>query len=104
MTSTVPFGGVRRPALLLPLVAAFLLVGCASDAKRILTSRNNYVWHSARYGEQCPGRPDCSERGAMLRRWYTFLGEAEYAVGHGGKFPLQLKSLNDVEKEAKKWQ
>lgn len=104
MTSTVPFGGVRRPALLLPLVAAFLLVGCASPASRILTSANGYHYWSARWAERCPSPTEalCNEA-PVLTRWHTALTEANAALQRGGKLPLQLEALKSVEKETKRW-
>lgn len=85
-------------------LGAMSLTGCQSTAKTILTSGNNYRWHHARHAEACPAAPDCAERGALLNRWWAYLGEAETAVSKGGGMPLQIKSLKKVEKEARKWE
>lgn len=85
-------------------VLCFALTGCASNAKTILTSGNNYRWHHARQAEVCPGAPGCAERAALLDRWWKYLGEAETAISKGGDMPLQIKSLKKVEKEVRKWE
>ena len=105
MISAAPLrSGVRRRWLLLPGVATFLLVGCASPARQILTSANAYHWHHARYGEACQTTSEaCQTRASVLTRWHTALGEANAALQRGGKLPLQLGALKRVEKEAKKW-
>ena len=86
------------------VLSAMLMAGCASPAKQVLTSANNYRWHHARHAEACPAAPDCAERGRLLNRWWKYLDEAETAITKGGDMPLQIKSLKSVEKEARKWE
>lgn len=106
MISAAPLrSGVIQRWLLLPTAGAFLLVGCASPARQILTSANAYHWHHARYGEACQTTSEaCQTRASVLTRWYTALGEANAALQRGGGLPLQTAALKKVEKEARKWQ
>ena len=108
MTSAAPLrSGVIQRWLLLPAAGAFLLVGCTSPAKQILTSVNNYHWYFARHQEACPPRAVpadlCPSWSAGLSQWHKRLTEANDALQRGGKLPLQLGALKKSEKEAKKW-
>ena len=108
MTSAAPLrSGVIQRWLLLPAAGAFLLAGCASPARQILTSANGYHYYYARYQEACPPRTApaalCPSWSAGLSIWHKRLTEANDALQRGGKLPLQLGALKRVEKEAKKW-
>ena len=55
MISAAPLrSGVIQRWLLLPAAGAFLLAGCTSPARQILTSANGYHYYYARYQEACP--------------------------------------------------
>ena len=108
MTSAAPLrSGVIQRWLLLPAAGAFLLAGCTSPARQILTSANGYHYYHARYQEACPSRSApadlCSSWYAGLSRWHKRLNEANDALQRGGKLPLQLRAVKKSEKEAKKW-
>ena len=113
MTSAAPLrSGVIQRWLLLPAAGAFLLVGCTSPAKQILTSVNNYHYYHARYQEACSSSRMSSSQApadlcpswyAGLSTWHKRLTEANDALQRGGKLPLQLADLKKSEKEAKRW-
>ena len=105
----VSFGEASRPTICyaVALSAMLAMAGCASPAKQILTSANNYHWYFARHQEACPPRAVpadlCPSWSAGLSQWHKRLTEANDALQRGGKLPLQLGALKKSEKEAKKW-
>ena len=105
----VSFGEASRPTICyaVALSAMLAMAGCASPAKQILTSANNYHWYFARHQEACPPRAVpadlCPSWYAGLSQWHKRLTEANDALQRGGKLPLQLADLKKSEKEAKRW-
>lgn len=88
------------------LLSSLLGSGCSSPEIKIMSSANAYYYYYSRYSEQCVGdyaigAPNCAERFHALQDWRKYLEEAEEAVGRGGKLPLQLQALKDVEKRLK---
>lgn len=104
--SYAPRKGSTRPLLVLLLLGAGTLSGCAGrDGRVILTSSNGYAFHEARHSERCQiagASPECRVTYNALTRWKKALDEAAEAYKRGGKLPDQLGALKAAENEARK--
>lgn len=77
------------------------LAGCASPAKRLLTSENAYLWANARHAALCRkavNPAECFNLGDDLKAWYAYLGAGKTAMHNSpGAFPLQLKDVRNAQ-------
>ncbi len=92
--------------LLISAILALSITGCANPISQIKTSINSYNYYASRFEEKCPSYdsaacPDVKDQAAVLQSWNKAIKEAQKATEVGGKYPLQLKALKDIEKKAK---
>jgi hypothetical protein len=87
------------------LLAALLLVGCASATKQVAGFQNRYDYRLNRYLETCqvPAPPvSCAAQQQALKSYEKALHEAAAALKWGGAMPLQLKAMKVADKAAAK--
>ena len=104
-----PGSRVRLGVIVLAVASVMLLAaafGCASPARRVLTSVNAYHNWLGEYEARCgasapaPAPADCSSWYSDLRAHKARLEAAEAAIKRGGKLPLQLRAMKSAEKAA----
>lgn len=92
---------MRRVMLVLLVV---FLAGCSRPAVTIATHLNNREFYYNRYLEECvvaKGPETCEAFQRLVNEYKTAVIEAEAAQARGGRFPLQLKALEDSLKKVK---
>ena len=95
--------GVRKRFAIAALVAIFAL-GCTRPAARVATHLNNREFYYNRYVEECvavKGPVSCDEYQKAVNRYRELIIEADAANQRGGKYPLQLKELDNQLKKVK---